>query len=280
MTRIFVDSGIDLSKDKLDKLNIGIIPLAVAVNDEELESRLDLTNEEKSEYYNLLNRTIVRTSRPPLGEIKNIFTKELDKGNDIIYIAMSSILSGSYSTGVLLSNILKAEYPNRTVTVVDTKAVGMEYGLLVLDFMECMSKGMDIDVIIRRLNRYLEKKRTGFIVALNTTNNFTSNGRLTGATDNYNIVESLNGTMTTVASYPTYEEAIGHLERKYNEVNLDNSRICIMNTCISNDARKLLDSFLEKCSDYEDSINPNMTVSTCTGADSIGFCWLQRLSDD
>ena len=91
MIRIFVDSGIDLFKDKLDKLNIGIVPLSVAVNDEELESRLDLTNEEKSEYYNLLSRTVVRTSRPPLGEIKNIFTEELDRGNDIIYIAMSSV---------------------------------------------------------------------------------------------------------------------------------------------------------------------------------------------
>lgn len=280
MMKIYVDAGIDLSLDRLKELNIGILYHSVVVDGEEKCSRIDLSHTEKLEYYNLVNKKIVKTSRPPLGETKAILEDEMKNGNDIVCLTMSSSLSGMYSTCSTISNILKMEYPNRTLTVIDTKAVGMEYGLLVLDFIECMSKGMDIDVIIRRLNRYLEEKRTGFIVALNTTNNFTSNGRLTGATDNYNIVESLNGTMTTVASYPTYEEAIGQLERKYNEVNLDNSRICIMNTCISNNARKLLDSFLEKCSDYEDSINPNMLVSTCIGADSIGFCWLQRFSDD
>ena len=72
MMKIYVDAGIDLSLERLKELNIGILYHSIIIDGEEKCSRIDLSHTEKLEYYTLVNEKIVKTSRPPLGEIKKL----------------------------------------------------------------------------------------------------------------------------------------------------------------------------------------------------------------
>ena len=73
------------------------------------------------------------------------FTPILESGRDILYLAFSSGLSGTYNGSVIAANDLMEKYPGSKVISVDTLAASVGEGLLVYAAAKKREEGLSLD---------------------------------------------------------------------------------------------------------------------------------------
>ncbi|MBO4837471.1 MAG: DegV family protein [Clostridia bacterium] len=69
----------------------------------------------------------------------------LEKGEDLLFVGMSSGISGSYSQAEIAAGELREEYPQRKILLVDTLSASLGEGLLVLRAVECRDSGVSLE---------------------------------------------------------------------------------------------------------------------------------------
>ena len=73
----------------------------------------------------------------------------LKSGTDVLYLAFSSSLSGTYNAARLVFEELREEYPDRSVRVVDTLGASMGEGLMVYLACRERDKGLSLDEVAK-----------------------------------------------------------------------------------------------------------------------------------
>ena len=96
---IFGDSTCDLEKTVRDQYGIGYVPMRYIIDDTEYIASLEWESHSAKEFYDLL-RSGKRafTTQVPKDEFEKAFRCALEQGQDVLYIACSSALSGSINT--------------------------------------------------------------------------------------------------------------------------------------------------------------------------------------
>ena len=81
------------------------------------------------------------------------FEAALEAGKDILCIAVSSALSGSYSTICMVADELRAAYPQSRIEVIDSLSATLGSGFLCVDAMELRAKGMPLAETAEEIRR-------------------------------------------------------------------------------------------------------------------------------
>lgn len=81
------------------------------------------------------------------------FEAALQAGKDILCIAVSSALSGSYSTICMVADELRAAYPQSRIEVIDSLSATLGSGFLCVDAMELRAKGMPLAETAEEIRR-------------------------------------------------------------------------------------------------------------------------------
>ena len=76
------------------------------------------------------------------------FEKVLLAGNDIIYVGMSSGISGAYQSSVAAAEEMRKSFPQRKIAVIDTRAASLGEGLPLLHAARMNRDGIDFDEIV------------------------------------------------------------------------------------------------------------------------------------
>jgi DegV family protein with EDD domain len=107
MVHIITDSAADLEQWEYDKLGVTCIPLRVAFGAEEYRENVDLN---KERFYELLlgSEDFPKTSQASPAVLEGLFAMAKEKGDEAIYISLSSALSGTYQTACMVRE--DAEY--------------------------------------------------------------------------------------------------------------------------------------------------------------------------
>jgi DegV family protein with EDD domain len=79
---------------------------------------------------------------------RQIFTDLLDQGYDIIHIAFSSALSGSYSVSATAARELCDERPGAKITVIDSLCASLGEGLLIHKAVQMKENGNTFDEVV------------------------------------------------------------------------------------------------------------------------------------
>jgi DegV family protein with EDD domain len=79
----------------------------------------------------MANGSEPKTSQVNVDEYNDFFTPFLSKGKDILHVALSSGISGSYNSAVISAEQLRKKFPGRKITIVDSLAASSGYGLLM-----------------------------------------------------------------------------------------------------------------------------------------------------
>jgi DegV family protein with EDD domain len=126
---ITTDTTCDLPKEYLKIHNIECLPLYYNFNGTVYggKNKLDL----KVFYDMMRGGSMPTTMAVNPDKVREIFTRLLDKGYDILHIAFSSGLSGSYSVAATVARELCEERPCANITVVDSLCASLGEGLLV-----------------------------------------------------------------------------------------------------------------------------------------------------
>lgn len=75
------------------------------------------------------------------------WTALAQSGEEGIYIAFSSELSGTHDTAVMIRDQVKEEYPDLNLIIIDSKCASLGYGLLVKEAAQLRAQNESLEVI-------------------------------------------------------------------------------------------------------------------------------------
>ncbi|GKV67562.1 DegV domain-containing protein YitS [Sporosarcina sp. NCCP-2716] len=149
--KIFADSGCDLPKSYLDDHDVTLLPLTVLLDGKEYQDIVDIDSKE-------VFQAIRAGKQPKTSQVSPDRTlamwKEFAKtGEDGIYIAFSSELSGTYQTAVMMRDQVKEGNPGMNLIIIDTRCASLGCGLLVEKAVEMRDAGEDVRTIEREIRK-------------------------------------------------------------------------------------------------------------------------------
>ena len=145
MFRIVTDTSSNLPTAYLKAENITVIPFTFHTESGE-QSCMDTASFDAKAFYTAMrNGEKVTTSQiPPQRFVDNI-RPMLENGEDVLFVSMSSGISGSYASSKIAANQLAEEFPERKILTVDTYSVSLAEGIVVMRAVECRKEGLSID---------------------------------------------------------------------------------------------------------------------------------------
>ncbi len=131
MLKIICDVCADLPVTVALERDITMMPMTLTVNGAERIYTAE-TFDSRAFYDGMRGGDACSTSQVGTENFKDFFEPFLENGDDIIFICLSSGLSGSYNNSVNAVNELKEKYPERKIYSVDSLGASMGEGLMVL----------------------------------------------------------------------------------------------------------------------------------------------------
>ncbi len=148
---ILSDSCCDLDRNMRLKYDVDYIPMRIIIEnktagDTDIPADLDWPEISFKDFYDLMRAgTRIRTAQIKTEEYEAVFDKYLSKGMDVLYIACSSALSGSYKSSLPARDAMNAKYSKNKVVCIDSRNACMGLGLICITASELRSEGNDID---------------------------------------------------------------------------------------------------------------------------------------
>ena len=162
--RIFTDTSANLPTDLTEAKGITVVPFSYCLNGEEFMCT-DTRSFDGADFYGAIRKhASVSTSQINPFRYEEYMEPVLQAGSDILYIGMSSGISGSFASASVAIEQLRAKYPERDIRAVDTLSASLGEGIVVLKAVEYLEHGMDIDEAEKRLNELSRKVCQIFIV--------------------------------------------------------------------------------------------------------------------
>lgn len=140
---ITTDSTVDLSKEFLNEKEITVLSLSYILDGVTYKDMGGLTGKEF--FDKLRNGSLPTTSQINPEEAKETFEQIVKEGKDILHIAFSSGLSGTYNSCRIAAEDLMEEYPESKVIVIDSLCASMGEGLLLYKAIELKEEGKSLE---------------------------------------------------------------------------------------------------------------------------------------
>ncbi|MCH5152380.1 MAG: DegV family protein [Clostridiales bacterium] len=169
--RIVTDTAADCLEQDIANLGVEVIELPVTFDGETEPCRdSDLF------WKTLISGKVARTSQPSPEVFRTLFTEAQENGDTLIYICMSSKLSGTYANALAV----KEQVGYENVHIVDALHTTAAEKLLVMTACKLRDEGVDACEIVDRLNEL--KHRVKLYACIDTLKYLAGGGRISKAT--------------------------------------------------------------------------------------------------
>ena len=170
---IITDSNSGITQKEAEKLGVFVVPMPFMINGEEFFEDINLTQEQF--YEKLAEDATVSTSQPTPDSLLSLWDKVLKDYDQIIYIPMSSGLSGSCQSAYMLA---QEEYEDK-VFVIDNQRISVTQRQSVLDAKAMADAGYTAQQIKHKLIE--TKMESSIYIMLDTLHYLKKGGRITPA---------------------------------------------------------------------------------------------------
>ena len=178
---VFTDGCSNLPGRLLKALNIRVLPCSYVMDDVPGTYEGDIDAFDAKGYYDKLRAgSTMKTSLLNSQLFLDHFRPVLESGEDVVYIGMSSGISGTIQAARIAAEELMEDYPERTVRVVDSLGAAFGPGLLACRASQYRSEGKNateaadiLDVDVKHLLQYFTVDDLNFLKRT---------GRVSGAT--------------------------------------------------------------------------------------------------
>ena len=168
---VFTDGCSNLPGKLMKRFDIHVLPCSYVMDGEPGVYEGDIDAFDTHGYYEKLRKgSEMKTSLLNVSLFLEHFRPELKAGNDVIYVGMSSGISGTIQSANLAKEQLKTEFPDRTVRIVDSLGAGFGPGLLSLRAAELSMEGKNaneaadiLDVEVGRLLQFFTVDDLNFL---------------------------------------------------------------------------------------------------------------------
>ena len=143
---VFTDGCSNLPGSVLSGRQIRTLPFTYTINDQQIVYNGDIDTFDAHAHYELLRSgEMIRTSLANTQQFIDHFRPVLEAGSDVIYIGMSSGISGTYQASAIAAAELNEEFPERRVRTVDSLGAGLGTGLLTIMAANLRDAGKTVD---------------------------------------------------------------------------------------------------------------------------------------
>ena len=170
---IITDSNSGITQKQGEELGIYVVPMPFMINGQDYFEDINLT---QSQFYEKLAEDAdVSTSQPTPDSLMTLWDKVLKEYEQIIYIPMSSGLSGSCQSAYMIA---QEEYEGK-VFVIDNQRISVTQRQSALDAKEMAEAGLSAEQIRDKLME--TKMESSIYIMLDTLHYLKKGGRITPA---------------------------------------------------------------------------------------------------
>lgn len=145
MYQIITDSCCDLPYEVLEEHKIAFIPMFITLDGKEYVDDLGKSFNQEDFLEKIKEGGQPSTTQINVGRYLEYFKEYADKNIPLLYVAFSSGLSGSYNSARQAIEMLKEEYDEVPIHIVDSKAASLGEGILVLEADRLRQEGKSIE---------------------------------------------------------------------------------------------------------------------------------------
>lgn len=234
--QIITDTSSNLTKGYIEENRLMMLPFTYRFEGEDEQYCMEIENFDGHAYYERIGEGArVQTSQINPETFKDLFRPIAERGDDVLYIGMSSAISGTFQSSHIAAEEMKEEFPNREFVTVDTKGASLGEGLIVMEAVKLRDEGKTLTEILPILDEKIECLYQIFTVESLT--HLKRTGRLTGAAafvgNLLNIKPLLKGNeqgqIVSVDKARGNKKAIQKMAERYDEfsVNGEEQTVCI-----------------------------------------------------
>lgn len=158
--KILVDGGCDISKEKLQDLDIEMLPMLLS-NEEQVFEDGEISVDEMFE--RMKAGEVFMTSQVATQTLIDGFEKYASQGRETIYISLSSGITATYDSAKLIAQQINEKYGEK-IYVFDSQKATAGLGYVAQKAAELAKKGASVEKILKLLEFYREHLFQDFTV--------------------------------------------------------------------------------------------------------------------
>lgn len=162
--KIITDSTADLDENWANEHDVEILGLTIQLDGKIYETVGPdrLTSETLLE--SMKNGGKPTTSQVNIGQFEESFRRHAANGDEVLYLAFSSVLSGTYQSSMIARDLVLEDYPDATIEIVDTLAAAGGEGYLSVLAAAARDEGKTLEETKAMIVDILPRLRTYFLV--------------------------------------------------------------------------------------------------------------------
>ena len=172
--RIVIDSAADVSPERVAAWNVRVLPLKTIIDGVEYLDGVTMSSQEFFERL-IEMEGLPTTSAAAPGEYSQVFREEIEAGNEVVCICLSSKLSACYQSAIIAA----AEQSGAPIYVVDSLNATLGEQLLVQRAVSLRDQGLSAAEIAADLEQ--SKKRIRLVALVGTLEYLKRGGRVPAA---------------------------------------------------------------------------------------------------
>ncbi|NLJ75711.1 MAG: DegV family protein [Peptococcaceae bacterium] len=169
--KIITDSSCDLPQELVDKHDIGIVSLHVTFEDDStFTERVTITPEQFWRRM-VAQKELPKTSRPTPEAFMEAFRTALDNYRSVIYLGLSSALSGTFESAQLAAKSVSGD-----IHLIDSLTGSLGLGVLAVKAYDFIRPGFSTQSIVKKIVDYRDGMNTLF--TMDSLENLIKGGRV------------------------------------------------------------------------------------------------------
>lgn len=162
--KLLTDSTADLDENWATAHDVEILGLTIQLDGEIYETvgPNRLTSEKLLE--SMKNGGKPTTSQVNVGQFEENFRRHAQNGDAVLYLAFSSVLSGTYQSSMIARDLVLEEFPDATIEIVDTLAAAGGEGYLSVLAAAARDEDKTLEETKAMIIDILPRLRTYFLV--------------------------------------------------------------------------------------------------------------------
>lgn len=177
--RILTDSTADLAASWLKDNQVDVLGLTVQVDGVTYETVGDQALTSPALLDKMATGSQPTTSQVNVGQFEAVFRDAASKGEGILYIGLSSVLSGTYQSSTIARDMVLEDYPEAKIELIDTLAASAGEGYLVREAVARRQTGADLVTVKAAIEDLASRLKTYFLV--DDLNHLMRGGRISKA---------------------------------------------------------------------------------------------------
>ena len=163
------DSTTDLPAGMAENMDVAIVPLSYIIDGVSYDDRWESISENgivthsSKEFYDLMRAgALISTSQVNEHRFMEFFQRYLKAGKDIIFLSLSSGMSGTCHQAVNVAEKLRLVYPERQITVIDSLIASMGEGLFLYQAVQKRKAGVAYDKLVSYM-KAIQMRMNGWV---------------------------------------------------------------------------------------------------------------------